>query len=469
MATTHLTAPGARWDAFLDRCGVRGPVARDALLAATCTVVAVLLSVASVGLLPDELAVSPARRLALLLLIAAQSAALVLRRVRLAACVALVVATQVALVAVAPDLSVRSFAPFVAAATVGTLLPAARALRLAAGAGVAEAALATVAVLVRGGTALDVATHVSTSLAVWLASALVGVYVATRRAHLVLLRERAEQAERDRDTRVHAAVAAERARLARELHDVAAHHLSGMVVQAAAVERLVDRDPDAAREGARWLRDQGRATLDNLRQVVGLLRGDDAPDGTAPLPGLAALPDLVAQARDLGDDVELVVAGDAAPLAPLGDVSLYRIAQQAVTNARQHAPGARVRVRVEHAPGAVVVDVTNGPASRGVRGTRGEHGGAGLAVMRERAALVGGTLDAGPTPDGGWRVHARVPVEADAHGDDARETDARGAASAGDGAREHDTHAQDAPAPRAHEDLPGSRPAAPHDGTEVTA
>lgn len=444
MATPHLTAPGARWDAFLDRLGVRGPLARDALLAATATAVAVVLSLATVALLPGELAVSPTTRLVLLVLVAVQSAVLVLRRVRLATCVALVVATQVALVATAPDLSVRSFAPFVVGATIGTALPAARALRLAAGTAVVEAGASVVAVLVRGGTALDVTTHVSTSLVVWVASALVGVYVATRRAHLLLLQERADQAERDRDTRVGAAVAAERARLARELHDVAAHHLSGMVVQASAVERLVDRDPAAAREGARWLRDQGRATLDNLRQVVGLLRGDDAPDGAAPLPGLAALPDLVAQARDLGDAVELAQVGHGRDVPPLADVSLYRIAQQALTNARQHAPGAPVRVLVTYDAGHVGVDVTNGPARRSPRVAAGDRGGAGLAVMRERAALVGGEFGAGPADDGGWRVHVRVPV------DDADDAPAGGTE---DGIRDED----------------GARAAGPDDGTEVTA
>lgn len=413
MTTTQLTAPGARWDAFLDRLGVRTPVARDALLAVTTTAVAVVLSLVSVTLLPDDLAVAPGVRVVVLALITAQSLLLVLRRVRLLLCVVAVVATQVALVVAAPDLSVRSFAPFVVGATVGTALPATRALRVAAATAVVEALASTAAVLLRGGSPGDVLTHASTSLVVWGASALVGVYVATRRSHLVLLQERAEQAERDRDTRVRTAVAGERARLARELHDVAAHHLSGMVVQAAAVERLVERDPDAAREGARWLRDQGRATLDNLRQVVGLLRGDDAPPGAAPLPGVAALPDLVAQARDLGDDVELAQVGHAVPVTPLSDVSLYRIAQQALTNARQHAPGAPVRVLLTHGGDGVELEVTNGRPTRAAHVAAGQRGGAGLAVMRERADLVGGTFDAHATADGGWRVHVRVPVDRD--------------------------------------------------------
>lgn len=409
MATTHLTAPGARWDAALDRLGVRGPLARDALLAGATALVAVALSLVSVTLLPDDLAVAPTAGALVLALVAAQSLVVVLRRVQLAVCVVAVVATQVAIVAVAPDLSVRSFAPFVVAATLGTTLPAGRALRVATAAALTEGALSAVAVLLRGGTALDIGTHASTSLVVWGASALVGVYVATRRAHLVLLRERAEQAEQERDARVRAAVHDERARLARELHDVAAHHLSGMVVQAAAVERLVGRDPDAARAGAAWLRDQGRETLGNLRQVVGLLRGTDAPDGTAPVPGLAALGLLVRDARAVGADVELAEVGHGAPLPPLADVSVYRVAQQALTNARQHAPGAPVRVLVEHGPDAVQLVVTNGPATVPASGAPG--GGAGLAVMRERAALVGGSLDAGPADDGGWRVRLRVPVD----------------------------------------------------------
>ncbi|WP_136519020.1 sensor histidine kinase [Cellulomonas telluris] len=409
MDVTPVTGPGARWDTFLTRLGARGPLARDALLAVVTAVVMLLGVVATVRLVPEA---APAPDVApwLLVVLAVQSLALVLRRVATAACVVLVVLTQVGLVALAPDISVRSVAVLVVAATVGSRLPTRRALLAAAAAGVAEAVGVAAAVLARRAGADLAVQHALSAVLLWGAAVLVGTYLATRREHLRLLQERAAQLERERDARVQAAVADERARLARELHDVAAHHLSGMVVQAAAVERLVGRDPDAARAGAAWLRDQGRETLDNLRQVVGLLRGDE-PDALAPVPGAAALDDLVAAARALGDDVDLERVGTpAAPLPPLADVSVYRVAQQALTNARQHAPGGPVRVRLVHELGAVVLEVVNGRAAPGAAVAPGERGGTGLAVMRERAALVGGTLTAGPH-DGGWCVRLRVPVD----------------------------------------------------------
>lgn len=410
MEPVPAVAPEAWWAQRLSRLGVRGPRARDALLAVVVAVLMLAVAVATIGLAPADVDPDPAAVPWVLALVVVQSLAIALRRVRLPLAVAVTVATQVALVALAPELSVRTLAPFVVAATIGTTLPAGRALRWAVVVAGVEAAGTSAAVAVLGAGGEAVLQHAVSALVVWVASTLVGTYLATRREHLRLVQERAADLERERDARVRTAVADERARLARELHDVAAHHLSGMVVQAAAVERLVGRDPDAARAGAVWLRDQGRETLDNLRQVVGLLRGDDAPDGTAPVPGLAALGDLVRGARDLGDTVELAETGDRVPLPPLADVSLYRVAQQSLTNARQHAPGAPVRVRVEHAAGAVVLEVVNDAPTRVARPARGERGGSGLAVMRERAALVGGVLDAGPADDGGWRVRLRVPA-----------------------------------------------------------
>ncbi|MBF0687385.1 MAG: sensor histidine kinase [Cellulomonas sp.] len=418
MESPRGVAPEAWWAERLSRLGVRGPAARDLLLAVAVTVLMVGVALATMTAAAAELPGARAVLPWIVLVVAVQSLALALRRVRLDACLALVVGTQVAIVALAPDVSVRTVAALVAGATIGLNLPTGRALRVAGAVALAEAAGTTVAITARGAGGDAVLQHGASSLLIWGAAVLIGTYLATRRDHLRLVQERAAQLERERDARVRSAVAEERARLARELHDVAAHHLSGMVVQAAAVERLVGRDPDAARAGAAWLRDQGRETLDSLRQVVGLLRGDDQQDGTAPVPGVAALPDLVRGARDLGDTVELAEVGAPQALPPLADVSVYRVAQQALTNARQHAPGAPVRVHVEHARDAVVLDVVNGAPLSAVRPAPGEHGGAGLAVMRERAALVGGTLDTGPTDDGGWRVRLRVPVDGAAWHDD---------------------------------------------------
>lgn len=415
MEPARGTGPEVRWAERLPSLGARGPVGRDVLLAVAVAVLMVLVTAATSALTPPQDRPPATVEGWLLVLVAVQSLALAVRRVRLAACVAVVVATQVALVALAPDVSVRSAAGFVAAGTIGTLLPAGRALRVAGAVAVVEAVTTGGAAVLRGAGVDAVLQHAASALLVWGLSVLVGIHLATRREHLQLVQDRADQLERERDARVRAAVADERARLARELHDVAAHHLSGMVVQAAAVERLVDRDPDAARAGAAWLRDQGRETLDNLRQVVGLLRGDER-DALAPVPGLDALDDLVRTAQGLGDDVRLTRTGTPAPLPPLADVSVYRVAQQALTNARQHAPGGPVRLTVVHEPGGVVLEAVNGPAAGAVSPAAGERGGAGLAVMRERAALVGGTLDAGPADGGGWRVRLRVPVADDEGG-----------------------------------------------------
>lgn len=407
-----------RLDDLLEERGVRTVLGRDALLAVVVVVLTTAITLALPALLPadllgpEEASVHRGSAGWLAAVAAVQGAALCVRRTALPWCLAAVVGCQALLAAVAPEETLRALAPVVAWYTAGVLLTVRRAGAALAVAVVVETATAGVAAATTG---QDVATSVglnALSAAVSGAVAVaVGLHVATRRRYLHLLRAEAAAAEAGQQERVRAAVAAERSRLARELHDVAAHHLSGMVVQAAAVERLVGRDPAAAREGAAWLREQGKQTLADLRQAVGLLRGPAGePLGDAaaraPLPGLDALDDLVAQAREAGDALLVDVPPRLPVLPPLADASVFRVAQQALTNARQHAPGAPVRLALAVAGPELALDVVNGPAAApGVRG-----GGTGLAVMRERAALVGGRLAAGPTPDGGWRVTLHVPV-----------------------------------------------------------
>ena len=412
-AMTPPTAPELRPAATSSRGP--GELRRDALLAAGTAVVMATVAWATFRLAPPDLAPAPGLMGWALAAVIVQSLALVLRRVALGACVAIVVLTHLGLVALVPEASLRTIAVVIVAVTVGSRLPVRRALLTAVAAAGAEAAGGGLISAARGAGAASVLQHVVSPLAVWGACVMVGIYLATRREKLLLLQERAERVEKDRDARVRAAVHDERSRLARELHDVAAHHLSGMVVQAAAVERLVERDPEAARAGAAWLREQGRETLDNLRRVVGLLREDDG-DPVAPLPGIAALPDLVAAARASGDDVTLEASGSTAVLSPLADVSVYRVAQQALSNARQHAPGGPVRFQLTREASVVTLEVTNGPGAPGRTPDGGERGGAGLAVMGERAELVGGELEVGPIDRGGWRVWLRLPVEDDGNG-----------------------------------------------------
>jgi signal transduction histidine kinase len=231
-----------------------------------------------------------------------------------------------------------------------------------------------------------------------------GWRVRRRRAHTAALTERAERLEAEREERDRAAAAEERRRIARELHDIAAHDLSAIVVQAGAADRLVERDSAAARAILRDIRGQGRETLTALRQLVGILREDDA-GGRSPQPGLARVGDLLAVARAAGATVTLSVTGEARPLPALTDLAAYRVLQEALTNAGRHAPRAPVTVSITYQADAVRLVVTNGAA--GVPGEAGS--GHGLAGMRERIRQARGSLTVGPTADGGWSVDARLP------------------------------------------------------------
>ena len=260
----------------------------------------------------------------------------------------------------------------------------------------------------------------------YVAAALVGAYVGTRRELEAQLRERVAQAEREREARAAQAVLEERGRMARELHDVAAHHLSGIVVQAAAAERLVPTDPDRARESLRWIRTQGRSTLDDLRLVVGLLRSGDGPtgrdardarDGDGPQQVLDDLPALLELARSTGTEVRHEVRGRPAELPANAQRTVYRVLQESLANARRHAPGQPVGVVLDHRPAELVLTVRNRVAvGSGVAGRSDDRPGTttpghGVIGMTERAALVGGSLEAGTTPDGAWRVRLAVPVQ----------------------------------------------------------
>nr|WP_241744212.1 histidine kinase [Cellulosimicrobium arenosum] len=195
--------------------------------------------------------------------------------------------------------------------------------------------------------------------------------------------------------------------MARELHDVAAHHLSGIVVQAAAAERLVDRDPERAKESMRRIRSQGRETLDNLRLVVGLLRGPGDTEA-APQPTLADVPGLLADARAAGADVQDQTRGDPCALAPSTQLTVYRVLQEALSNARRHGTGRRVEVLLDYREPGLVLHVRNAApaAERGPVPGPASHG---IVGMTERATMVGGTLTAGPRPDGAWYVRLAVP------------------------------------------------------------
>ena len=202
------------------------------------------------------------------------------------------------------------------------------------------------------------------------------------------------------------AVADERLRIARELHDVVAHSMSVIAVQAGTGRLVIDDDPDHARRALASIEETSKEALAEMRRLLGVLRAD-TPDAAAlaPVPTLEDLDRLVAHAVEGGTPVDVQVEGDRGR-APAGiELAAYRVVQEALTNVRRHAPGARARVRVSFEPQELVVEVEN-PLSDG-DGTNGN--GHGLIGMRERVSLYGGAFDAGPRPDGTFRVSARIP------------------------------------------------------------
>lgn len=210
---------------------------------------------------------------------------------------------------------------------------------------------------------------------------------------------------REQDARVDAAVSRERAAMARELHDIAAHHLSGIALMSAVIDRQIDADPAAAHEGVRQVREQSTAVLDDLRRLVGLLR-DDAPAERA-VETVAGIADLVERAR-FRSDVRLEVVPGAHALAegvgPLAQLAAYRTVQEALANAALHAPGAVTTVTVDDREAdRLTLHVENGVSTAPASGSTAA-GGNGLRGMRERADLVGARLQAGPTDGGGWAV-----------------------------------------------------------------
>jgi signal transduction histidine kinase len=223
------------------------------------------------------------------------------------------------------------------------------------------------------------------------------------------LEERSVRLEREREERERSAAAQERARIARELHDVIAHSLSVMTVQAGAARVSLSGDPERAREALRAVAETGRRALSEMRRLLGLLPPRPGEAALAPQPGLGDLETLVDHGRAAGLGVELTVEGSRRALSPGVDLAAYRIVQEALTNARRHAGPTRARVTVSFGPELLRLEVSDeggGPPTGAVGA-----GGHGLAGMRERVALYGGRLEAGPRPGGGYAVSAQLPIE----------------------------------------------------------
>jgi signal transduction histidine kinase len=211
----------------------------------------------------------------------------------------------------------------------------------------------------------------------------------------------------DRTRAASDAVTAERARIARELHDVVAHAMAVMVVQAGAARTIVDDDPEKAKAAIGEVEATGRAGLAEMRRLIGVLTADDGQAERAPQPGLAQLDDLLRTVQGAGVPVELLRAGDERPLPPAIDVNAYRVIQEALTNTLKHAGDAHASVTVTYADDALDIEV----ADDGVGPVVGDPPGHGLVGMGERVAVFGGTFSAGPRPGGGFLVRARFPLE----------------------------------------------------------
>jgi signal transduction histidine kinase len=228
------------------------------------------------------------------------------------------------------------------------------------------------------------------------------------RAHRLLdVTERADRVEREREARERQAVEQERARIARELHDIVSHSISLVTVKTQALRRRLEPAQQQEIEELREIEAVARQAMAELRRLFGALRDDGERPPLEPQPGLGQLPALVEQARAAGAPVELRLEGEPTPLAPGVDLTAYRIVQEAITNVLKHARPAAATVSIRFLPDLLEIEVHDtGAAGTAVNGT----GGSGLIGMRERVALYGGDFTAGPSENGGFRVHATLPL-----------------------------------------------------------
>ncbi|WP_199520819.1 sensor histidine kinase [Jiangella anatolica] len=245
------------------------------------------------------------------------------------------------------------------------------------------------------------------------AAALLGVTVQTRGAYLAEVEERAHRLERERDQQARLAVAAERARIAREMHDIVAHNLAVMVALSDGAAATTPVAPERAVGMMEKASATGREALGEIRRLVGLLRdgeSDQVPAGApAPQPGFDDIDELVGQVRSAGVDVAVTRQGVPRDWGPGAGLTVYRVVQESLTNTMKHAgPRAKAQVRLRYSAAGVDVEIVDDGAGR--RAGAAPAPGHGLTGMRERAASFGGRVEAGPCPGAGWRVHLRLPL-----------------------------------------------------------
>ncbi|WP_345697731.1 sensor histidine kinase [Kitasatospora terrestris] len=237
-----------------------------------------------------------------------------------------------------------------------------------------------------------------------------------RRAYLVELEDRAARLERERDAQAKVAVAAERARIARELHDVVAHNVSVMIVQADGAAYVLDNSPQQAKEALATIASTGRQALVEMRRLLGVLRTADTAEEYVPQPSVEELPELLDQVRSAGLPVDFDATGEVRELPRGVELTVYRIVQEALTNVRKHGgPGARARVAVdfrERDLEVLIEDDGRGSTAEQLAAGGTDGQGHGLIGMRERVGMVSGSLDVGPRPGGGFRIRAVLPLKA---------------------------------------------------------
>jgi len=261
---------------------------------------------------------------------------------------------------------------------------------------------------------LDYVTNSALLGGVWV----LGRNLRLRRAYLAELEDRAARLEQVRGTDARAARMEERSRIARELHDVVAHHVSVMTVQAGAARRILDRSPESAREAMTTIEEVGRTALSEMRRIVGVLRterdGEEVGGQLSPQPGIADLGELIDHVRETGLSVNLWIEGQARTLSPGVDLAAFRLIQEALTNTLKHAgPQARAWVRLHYTDTDLTVEIEdNGRGAETLLSGNGGRPGHGLVGMYERVALYGGELRIGPRVGGGFGVRARFPLEA---------------------------------------------------------
>lgn len=257
------------------------------------------------------------------------------------------------------------------------------------------------------------------NIVLWLATAAaVAIAVESHRATIVALEDRVRRAEESQEATALRRVAEDRVRIARELHDVIAHHVAVISVQAGVAEHVVERDPAAALEALGNVRASSKAVLAELQSVVGVLRQDESALPTAPAPGLSSLSELVATFRSMGTPIAIHAPDPLPSLSPTADLAAYRLVQEALTNVHKHARGAETTVILRPQVDAIEVVVTNERPPVGPDSTGGDAAyvgapagsGLGLIGMVERVSAIGGSVSTLPTGEGGFRVAAHIPV-----------------------------------------------------------